>query len=232
MENVSVINAGIAFLFGLLSFLSPCILPLLPGYLSFITGTNIAGRSVPSRRLALWNSTGFVLGFSVLFVAMGATAGGAGQWLASNQQVLMRVAGVIIIIFGLHISELLPVRIFYREARWHPGKRLPGWPGAFLFGVSFAAGWTPCAGPVLASILLLAGSSATMWQGVLLLVFYSLGLAVPFVLAALGVGWMHRRLVKLTRFLPYVNAISGGLLIAMGILLLAGLWNRLVLLFY
>ncbi|MBF7084487.1 cytochrome c biogenesis protein CcdA [Desulfallas sp. Bu1-1] len=232
MENASAVNSGIAFLFGLLSFLSPCVLPLLPGYLSFIAGTNIAGQSVPSRRRALWNSTGFVLGFSVLFIAMGAAASGVGQWLVRNQELLMRAAGVIIIIFGLHISELLPVRIFYREARWHPGKGLPGWPGAFVFGLSFAAGWTPCVGPVLTTILLLAGSSETMKQGVLLLVFYSLGLAIPFVLAALGIGWIHRRLAGLTRVLPYANAISGGLLIAMGILLLAGLWNRLVLLFY
>lgn len=231
MNGLSSVNALTAFLFGGLSFLSPCVLPLLPGYLSFIAGTDITAAEGPSRCRALWNSTGFVLGFSLLFVGLGAAASGAGQWLAGNQALLTKGAGVIIIIFGLHISEILPVKLFYRQAGWQPARRFTGWFGAFLLGMSFAAGWTPCVGPVLASILLLAANTQTLYQGVALLIWYSLGLAVPFLLAALGIGVVHRWLGKMNKALPYINAVSGGLLIAMGVLLLLGLWDRLFMLF-
>ncbi|SFG69054.1 cytochrome c-type biogenesis protein [Desulfotomaculum arcticum] len=232
MDNSFVINAGAAFLFGLLSFLSPCVLPLLPGYLSFITGSGAGNTETLSRNAAVRNSVGFILGFSILFIAMGAAASGIGQWLVKNQLILSRVAGVILIVFGLHISEIIPVKLFYRQSGWRLGQGLTGWTGAFAFGMSFAAGWTPCVGPVLASILLLAGSTQTLGRGILLLTFYSLGLAIPFMAAALGIGYIHKGLSNLTRILPFINAISGGLLIAMGILLITGQWDKLMLLFY
>lgn len=232
MDSSFVLNSGVAFLFGLLSFLSPCVLPLLPGYLSFITGSNVGNAGTPSRNAAVRNSVGFILGFSILFIAMGAAASGLGQWLVKNQLILSRAAGVVIIVFGLHISEIIPVKLFYRQTGWRLGQGATGWAGAFAFGMSFAAGWTPCVGPVLASILLLAGSTQTLGQGILLLTIYSLGLAIPFMAAALGIGFIHKGLLKLTRVLPFINAISGGLLIAMGILLITGQWNKLVSLFY
>jgi len=232
LNGLSSVSALTALLFGGLSFLSPCVLPLLPGYLSFIAGTDLTGAALPSRRRAVWNSTGFVLGFSVLFIGLGAAASSAGQWLSSNQSWLTQVAGVIIIIFGLHISEILPIKLFYRQVKWQPARRLTGWLGAFLLGLSFAAGWTPCVGPVLASILLLAANAETLAQGVTLLTFYSLGLAIPFLLAALGIGSVHRWLGRMKQALPYINAVSGGLLIAMGLLLLLGLWDKLILLLY
>jgi len=232
LNGLSSVSALTALLFGGLSFLSPCVLPLLPGYLSFIAGTDLTGAALPSRRRALWNSTGFVLGFSVLFIGLGAAASSAGQWLSSNQSWLTQAAGVIIIIFGLHISEILPVKLFYRQVKWQPASRLTGWLGAFLLGLSFAAGWTPCVGPVLASILLLAANTGTLGQGVLLLTLYSLGLAIPFLLAALGIGSVHRWLARMKQALPYINAVSGGLLIGMGVLLLLGLWDKLILLLY
>jgi len=232
LNGLSSVSVLTALLFGGLSFLSPCVLPLLPGYLSFIAGTDLAGAALPSRRRAVWNSTGFVLGFSVLFIGLGAAASSAGQWLSSNQSWLTQAAGVIIIIFGLHISEILPIKLFYRQVKWQPARRLTGWLGAFLLGLSFAAGWTPCVGPVLASILLLAANAETLAQGVTLLTFYSLGLAIPFLLAALGIGSVHRWLGRMKQALPYINAVSGGLLIAMGLLLLLGLWDKLILLLY
>lgn len=232
MENIASLNILLAFLFGMLSFFSPCILPLLPGYLSFIVGADITSDIKLSRRQAVWNSTGFIVGFSILFIGMGAAASSVGQWLAYNQDLLKKVAGVIIIIFGLHISELIPIKALYRDTRRQSNRRFTGWLGALILGLSFAAGWTPCIGPVLASILLLAGSSDTLSQGVTLLTFFSLGLAIPFMVAALGINVIVNWLTKLNKILPYVNAVSGGLLIAMGILLLLGIWDKLVLIFY
>lgn len=229
VSNPSFLNAIVAFLFGVLSFFSPCVLPLLPGYFSLIAGTGMSDNTKPSRYRAVWLGTGFVAGFSVLFIGLGAAASGIGQWLISNQEILMRVAGVIIIIFGLHISELLPIKLLYRQTQWQVNHKFTGWIGAFFMGFSFAAGWTPCVGPVLASILLLAGSSETLTQGVLLLALFSLGLGIPFILAALGIDYIYRGLVKMNRILPYVNAVSGGLLIAMGILMLLGVWYKLML---
>ena len=232
MENISQLNAGMAFLFGLLAFLSPCVLPLLPGYLAFIAGTGGDPGSVPDRRRLIWNSTGFVLGFGVLFVGLGAAASGLGQWLNQNRELLTQIAGVIIIMLGLHISGLLPVKMLYRQVGWRPGQKLSGWPGAFVLGFSFAAAWTPCVGPILASILLLAGSSGTLLQGVVLLIFFTLGLALPFVLAAMAAGFAFRALDKMRGIMPYINAVSGGLLIAMGLLLLLGIWDRLARMLY
>lgn len=231
MEELKNVNAAVAFLFGLLSFFSPCVLPLLPGYFSLILGG--AGFSAPySRRRALAGGTAFVLGFSAVFVALGATAGSAGQLLVQHQAVLMKLAGVFIIVFGLHVSELLTIKPLLRQFKGTSSSKLSGWPGAFLVGMSFAVGWTPCVGPVLASILVLAGSTATLGQGVLLLAAYSLGLGVPFLLAAPGIGSINKWMSRAGKILPYVNAASGGLLIAMGILLLTGMWNRIILYFY
>ncbi|SFR13299.1 cytochrome c biogenesis CcdA family protein [Desulfoscipio geothermicus] len=232
MENLSLLNAGLAFMFGLLSFLSPCVLPLLPGYFSFIAGSGGDQGTMPERRRLVWNSTGFVLGFGVLFVGMGAAASGLGQWLNQNREMLTQIAGVIIIILGLHVSGLLPVKMLYRQVSWQPGRKLSGWPGAFVLGLSFAAAWTPCVGPVLASILLLAGSFETMTQGVILLTFFTMGLALPFMLAAFAAGFVYPALAKMRGVMPYINAVSGGLLIAMGVLLLFGIWDRLARVFY
>ncbi len=232
MDKLTIFNAGVAFAFGFLSFLSPCVLPLLPGYLFYIAGREAGDGQPVYRSRVVRNSIVFVLAFSLLFMAMGAAASGIGQWLNQHREPLTRAAGAVMIIFGLHVSEVLPLKVLYRQARWLPTRHFSGWPGAFIMGLSFAAAWTPCVGPVLASILLLAGRTETVGQGMALLGFYSLGLAVPFVLAAAGAGFVHRWLEKKSTVLPYVNAVSGGLLMAMGVLLLAGLWDGLAALFY
>jgi len=216
----------VAFLFGLLSFLSPCVLPLLPGYLSFLAGSGAGGNEAPPRYRVMQNAAFFVLGFSVIFIGMGALASGFGQFLAGHRVLLMRLGGVIIILFGLHLSELLPLRFFQQQRQWRKPPGIKGAPGSFLLGLSFAAGWTPCVGPVLASILALAGSSDTLDQGVFLLSAYAAGLAVPFLLAAAGITPLYQRLQATGRLLPYVNAVSGGLLIVMGIMLLTGKWQQ------
>lgn len=232
MAELSPLNAGVAFIFGLLAFFSPCVLPLLPGYFSYLAGANPEPGSQAGRRRLLWNSTGFVLGFGVLFIGMGAAASGAGQWLHQHRELLMQGAGVVIIVLGLHVSGMLPLKWLYRQAGWQPVRRLSGWPGAFILGLSFAAAWTPCVGPVLASILLLAGSTETMAHGVVLLSFFTLGLALPFLVAAAAAGLVFRFLDGIRSALPYINAVSGGLLIAMGLLLLLGIWDRLARVFY
>lgn len=228
MNSVLNLNTGIAFAFGLLSFLSPCVLPILPGYFSLILGGGGLSEA-PSRQKALVNGLGFVLGFTVIFVAMGAAASSAGRLLVEHQALLTRLAGLVIIIFGLHISEIMPIKLFMRSAGGPQNKNISGWPGTFLLGMSFSIGWTPCVGPVLASILILAGNSATLEQGIILLGAYSLGLGIPFLLAALSIGTIYNWMKKANRVLPYINAVSGGLLIAIGILFLLGLWNRIVL---
>jgi len=232
LENPQTLNIFIAFAFGLLSFLSPCVLPLLPGYLSCVAGFDQAKPGASLRSRALRNGMGFVLGFSLLFVAMGAAAGGFGQWLSAYREVLMRLAGGFIFIMGLHISEILPIKLLFRQWRGKGTGSSTGLARSFLLGLSFAAGWTPCVGPVLASILLMAGSTETAARGAVLLAFYAAGLALPFLLAALGIESIHKWLGRARYILPYVNAVSGGLLMAVGILLLTGIWPRLARLFY
>ncbi len=218
-----VFNLFAAFLFGFLSFLSPCILPLLPGYLSFLAGSN----TVLSRYHIIQNAAGFVLGFSIVFISMGALASSFGQLLTEHQVLLTRLAGIIIILFGLHLSELLPFHLLLKQRQWQKPLKISGWPGAFLLGLSFATGWTPCVGPVLASILILASNSDTLGQGILLLSAYAAGLAVPFLLSAAGITLVYQRIQSARRFLPYINAVSGGLLITMGIMFLTGKWQQL-----
>lgn len=232
MDSPQTLNIFIAFAFGLLSFLSPCVLPLLPGYLSCVAGFDTMAGGASLRGRALKNGTAFVLGFSLLFIAMGAAAGGFGQWLSGYKDVLMRVAGGVVFLMGLHISEIVPIRLLFRHWQSKGAGASTGLPGSFLLGLSFAAGWTPCVGPVLASILLMAGSTETATDGAILLAFYAAGLAAPFLLAAWGIESIHKWMGRARRVLPYVNAVSGGLLMAVGILLLTGIWPRLTRLFY
>ncbi|ACV64251.1 cytochrome c biogenesis protein transmembrane region [Desulfofarcimen acetoxidans DSM 771] len=224
------LNTTVALFFGFLSFLSPCILPLLPGYLSFIAGTDLSNGIRPDKKQTLLNSLFFVLGFGLIFIVFGAAAGSLGQYLTYHRPWLTKLAGLIIIIFGLHTGNIFTINILFRQFKCQAPK-LSGRLGAFLLGVCFALGWTPCVGPVLASILLLASGSDPA-RGMLLLTAYTLGLGFPFILAAMCIGSVHKWLQKTQWLLPYINAVSGALLITMGILLLTGTWQKLVLLFY
>jgi len=221
--NVTYFGALVA---GLLSFLSPCVLPLVPPYLCFLGGTTFdqltSENETPSHvyTTVVLSSLAFVLGFTTVFVILGATATAAGQLLVENLELLAKVAGVIIIIAGLHFLGLFHIPLLHREARYHADARPAGLLGAYLIGVAFAFGWTPCIGPVLAAILLMAAGEDTVRQGILLLFIYSLGLGIPFIAAALAVRPFLNALQRFRPHLATMEKVLGGFLVLTGILFL------------
>lgn len=214
-----------AFAAGLVSFLSPCVLPLVPGYVSLITGAGIeelkSHESQLLRKMML-NSISFIIGFSVVFITLGAISTEVGQLLARYKSTLAQVAGVVIILFGLHLTGIFRINALYSDKRLHnvKGGSTPG--GAFLIGFAFAFGWTPCVGPILAVILGFAAEQDSVYKGIALLAVYSMGLAVPFLLTA----FLFERFLKFYgRFRAFMHAVevgSGALLIALGVLLVLG----------
>jgi cytochrome c-type biogenesis protein len=218
-----------ALLAGILSFLSPCILPVAPGYLSVISGSSLSAlrdRKISRRRILLATAL-FIMGFSLVFILMGVTSSLAGQLLRSQRQWLSRTGGVIVILLGLHQARWLPIPWLYQEKRLEFQTRV-GWLGAFLTGLTFALGWTPCVGPILGSILALAGSQADMARGITLLIAYSAGLSIPFFLLALAFERVSRGLSRLKPFMRYLEWASGLLLVTMGILLCTGSFTLLI----
>ncbi len=214
----------VAFSAGLFSFLSPCVLPLFPSYLSFITGMSVADLSTDltpaARRRVLLHAITFVLGFSVVFVALGASFSAAGQVLFQYRDWIRRLGGLLIIVFGLYIAGLLKVGIFARTQQWQIQEKPAGFIGSFLVGVTFAIGWTPCVGPILGAILSLAGTAETVQRGVGLLVAYSAGLGVPFLVSALALGSFLKFFKRYRPFIPVVERGAGVLLVAVGVLVL------------
>jgi cytochrome c-type biogenesis protein len=214
-----------AFFAGLISFLSPCVLPLVPGYLSLISGAGLEELKAPEANLmrrVMVNSIAFIVGFSVAFIALGLAATAVGQVLGIYKHLLARIAGVVIIIFGLHLTGIFKIKALYTDARLHSVKGSSTPVGAFVIGFAFAFGWTPCLGPILSGILAVAAEQNTLAKGALLLSIYSLGLAVPFLVTAL---LMERFLKFYSRFRSHMHALevaSGGLLIALGVLLVIG----------
>jgi cytochrome c-type biogenesis protein len=214
-----------AFFAGLISFLSPCVLPLVPGYLSLISGAGLEELKAPQAQLmrrVMVNSVGFILGFSVVFIALGAAATEVGQILGLYKHTLARVAGVVIILFGLHLTGVFKIKALYTDARLHSVKGSSTLLGAFVIGFAFAFGWTPCLGPILSGILAIAAEENTVIKGIILLAVYSLGLAMPFLLTAL----LTERFLKFySRFRSHMHALevaSGALLIGLGVLLVIG----------
>ncbi|MDA8217301.1 MAG: sulfite exporter TauE/SafE family protein [Dehalococcoidales bacterium] len=224
MEAESITFA-IAFMAGLLSFSSPCVLPLVPAYLSFLAGSAVTGVGAvpPTRRRVMLQALAFVAGFSLVFIALGALAGLVGYSLQPQLPLLRKVGGIILIILGLHVAGVIKISALYRE--WRPGlaaKPTFGGATSFVVGMVFAFGWTPCVGPVLGGILLLAGTSTTAGHGALLLASYSLGMGIPFLIAGLLAGSLVGLLKSLNRYLRLVETISGVLLVALGILIFTG----------
>jgi cytochrome c-type biogenesis protein len=207
---------------GVLSFFSPCILPLLPAYLSFITGRAVEDilENRPARRELFPHVLLFCMGFSVVFVAMGATASTLGQVLFRHQRIMEWVGGLLIVFLGLHQLGLFQWRFLQVEKGLHLRARPTHALGAFIVGVAFAVGWTPCIGPILGSILTYAGTRDTLSQGVFLLAVFSMGLALPFLALGLGLGTVLPRLRAARRLMRGVTMASGGLLIIMGLLLI------------
>ena len=211
-----------AFLAGILSFLSPCVLPLVPGYVSLISGASVEELQTSERRVlgtVMLHSITFVLGFSVVFIALGAVATGVGQVVNEYHSLLSKVAGVVVIIFGLHLTGVLKIKALYADKRMHDVKGGSSALGSFAVGFAFAFGWTPCIGPILATILVLASAQGTVLKGVVLLAVYSLGLAVPFLLTSLGVDRFLSFYGRFRKHLHTVEVLSGILLIAIGILI-------------
>ncbi len=212
----------LAFVAGTLSFLSPCVLPLVPTYLAYIGGGAGGGSNVVRRRALLGKSLFFIAGFSLVFIALGASASLLGSVLRDNRGVLMTIGGVIVIVFGLAMLGVLRIPLFYRDTRHqYQGETRGPW-GATLLGMAFAAGWTPCIGPMLGLSLTLASTSDTLAQGVALLAVYALGLAVPFLLAALALEPFLRVSQRLRRWLPWIERGAGVLLIITGLLMVTG----------
>jgi len=223
-ETVSLFTAFVA---GMISFVSPCVLPIVPGYLSFISGINLGQfkeGGVPAglaRRVGI-TSLAFVLGFSTVFVALGAAATLVGYYLQQYKRGLGVVGGVIIIILGLHTAGILPIKFLLYEKRADVTTRPLGLLGAYVVGLAFAFGWTPCIGPILGAILLFASQQETVGQGVLLLVAYSLGLGIPFILSGLAIHGFFAAFGQLRRHMKAVEYLAGALLVCVGLLLVTG----------
>jgi cytochrome c-type biogenesis protein len=220
------ISIPAAFLFGLASFVSPCVLPLVPAYLSYMSGASVeellTTRGTEAVKRTGIKSVFFVLGFSAVFIAMGATATSVGRLLAVQLGILMKVAGVIIIVFGLHMAGVFRIKALYAEKRFHTRFQNVGFFGAFLIGVMFAFGWTPCIGPVLAGILALAANSETVLTGIGLLAVYSLGLGIPFLITGFATGSALKALGGFKRHFRKIEIASGVLLVAVGVLIFTG----------
>jgi cytochrome c-type biogenesis protein len=226
MNEPAALGFVVAFMAGVLSFLSPCVLPLVPSYVGFLTGMTlpeVTGR----RRAALTHALLFVAGFSLVFVLLGASATALGRALNYYQVWLQRVGGVLIILFGLLCLGVFKVGLLNQERRLHWENKPVGYLGSLLVGMAFAAGWTPCIGPVLGGILGLAATSSDVTRGMQLLAAYSAGLALPFLIAAVALesflGWFQ----GFRRYLPWVMRVSGVMLIVVGVLLVTGEFTRL-----
>ncbi|MGB2661338.1 MAG: cytochrome c biogenesis protein CcdA [Candidatus Omnitrophota bacterium] len=221
MEQVSI---GVAFIAGILSFLSPCVLPLVPAYISFLSGISLEELKGGTEHKKVLKKAGlisvfFVLGFSTVFVALGASASFIGKLLVDYINIFTKIAGVAIVFLGLHLLGVLNVGWLNYQKRVSVKKYTPGFLGAFVIGLAFAFGWTPCVGPILAGILALAAAQKTLLKGILLLGVYSLGLGIPFIITGFGVGLFMRLFEKYKRFIRWGEIIAGLFLIAVGILI-------------
>jgi len=220
----SSVSLAAAFLAGLVSFISPCVLPIVPGYLSFISGVNVArfregGAPRDLVRRVVLTSLVFVLGFSTVFIALGAAATYIGSLLQEYKRVLGMVGGIVIIILGLHTAGVFKIQWLLSEKRANVQTRPLGLVGAYVVGLAFAFGWTPCIGPILGAILLYASQQETVGQGVVLLTAYSAGLGIPFLLSALAVNWFFKAFSRLRGAMRTVEVVSGALLVGVGLLL-------------
>ena len=234
-ENVTLLAA---FGAGLLSFISPCVLPLIPGYLSYVSGLSLddlrggagaagtekgaagaPGAPPATRRRVAVASLAFIMGFSLVFVSLGASASAIGQFLMSRLTILNKVAGAIIVVFGLHTMGVFRIEWLYQDTRVRTNQRPAGFLGAVLVGIAFAFGWTPCIGPILAGILAVAAAQDTIGDGVRLLLAYSLGLGVPFFATALAIDRFFAAFARIRHHYHKIELVSGALLMAIGVLI-------------
>ncbi len=219
-----------AFIAGLLSFLSPCVLPLVPPYLCFLAGVSFdefQNRAAGATASVVRTALAFVLGFTTVFVLLGATASIIGQALTRHLETLSMIAGLIIIVMGLHFLGLWRLSWLYATKRVDVQSKPPGMLGGYIVGLAFAFGWTPCVGPVLAAILFLAGSTDTVWQGAGLLFVYALGIGLPFLVAALFAGPFLNLMARAKHHMQTVERAMGALLVVTGVLFMTGQMSNL-----
>src|ERR687891_1240303 len=225
MEQVTLLAAFVA---GVLSFISPCVLPLIPGYVSFVSGVSLdemrgtgvpQGASAAVKRRALLMSLAFVMGFSLVFIGLGASATAIGALLMEHLSLLGKIAGVVIILFGLHMMGVLKIGFLYSEKRMQTSGKPAGFFGAMLVGIAFAFGWTPCIGPILAAILAVAATQDSVGEGVQLLAVYSAGLGVPFIATSLAINKFLAASARIRKHYHTIEVVSGALMIVVGVLI-------------
>lgn len=221
-----------AFFAGLLSFLSPCVLPLIPSYITYITGLSFADLqsehpSHKTRQTAMLHSLAFILGFTLVFVLLGASATYAGSFLNQHAGFLRKAGGILIVLLGVHVTGLVPIAMLLGERRVTLHRKPAGFAGTFLVGIAFAAGWTPCIGPILAAILMVAATEENVYHGIVLLLFYSLGLGIPFFISSLA---MHQFIIAFQRFKKYIRLFeicTGIFLVIIGVVIYFNWLSRL-----
>ncbi|MBI5075658.1 MAG: cytochrome c biogenesis protein CcdA [Nitrospirae bacterium] len=233
MKDVSF---SLAFLAGILSFLSPCVLPLVPSYITFITGVSFEDLKEGTDRkrirfLTVTNSLAFIAGFSTIFVALGASSSAVGKFMFQYQDWIRNIGGVLVIFFGLFVSGIIRLDFLTRERKFHLSGKPAGYVGTFLVGMTFAAAWTPCIGPILGTILLYASSKGSAEYGFKLLAVYSLGLAVPFFISSLMFNSFLSYSARIRKYMKVIMLVSGIVLIAFGVLLLTNNVRQLTTLF-
>jgi|AntRauTorckE6833_2_1112554.scaffolds.fasta_scaffold00332_3 cytochrome c-type biogenesis protein len=208
----------IAFSAGLLSFLSPCVLPLIPSYIAFLLG-DYSDQKKKDKNYSIIPALLFILGFTIVFVLLGLSATFLGKFLIRNQAILRKISGIIIIIFGLHISGIIKLKWLYYEKKLSIKPKSNKYLQSLILGFGIALAWTPCIGPILSSILILAGNSQNIYAGALLLFVYALGFALPFLITALAAKKILPAIKKMNKYLNYINIVSGIVIIILGILI-------------
>lgn len=222
------IGISLALVAGMLSFFSPCVFPLLPAYITHLTGGKIEdSRVVTGRRVLISRSLGFILGFSIIFIIMGASASFLGKVFLNYRLIIMQLAGLLIIIFGLQMAGLLNIKFLMMEKRYHSSKRTEGMFGSVFLGMAFASGWSPCVGLALSSILLLASSADTLYQGIYLLIAYSAGLAIPFLVISIVISYSLKAMKKINKYLSKLAFVNGMIMVALGLLVLSGQMQKI-----
>ncbi|MCG3114766.1 MAG: cytochrome c biogenesis protein CcdA [Candidatus Manganitrophus sp. SA1] len=228
-ENISLF---IAFSAGFLSFVSPCVLPVVPSYISYITGLSLEELTSPegrarAREVAIKNSLMFIGGFSTIFILLGASATLIGRFFLMYQSAIRQIGGLLIVFFGLYIMGLIKPSLLMRDARFHFQNKPAGYLGSYLVGIAFGAGWTPCVGPILGSILLYASASGSVATGIMLLTVYSFGLGLPLFLSSIGVQSFLAYSRKTSRYMRWISATSGVFLVVVGLLIFTNSLTRL-----
>jgi cytochrome c-type biogenesis protein len=233
---VHQLNLATAFLAGLVSFVSPCVLPLVPSYLSFLTGTSLedlkAETSAQAKLHVLGHALAFIAGFTVIFVAIGLSASAIGGIFADHKRIVEIAGGAVIVVLGLHMMGVLKIPALMMDKRVRVQPRKPSLWISFAVGLGFAAGWSPCIGPILSGIILLAASTKTIGEATLLLFVYSMGLAIPFLVTAAAITQSLGALNRIKRFLPAIEATSGAVLVATGIVVATDQFTRIAGFFY